>query len=215
MVSSLQVFNDMDTHLSGDDNPSVYLSEIITKLFKDIYPFTMLSDLFKTEQSPLHHPEGNVFKHTLMVVDEAAKRKEHSEFPRAFMWAALLHDLGKAPTTRIRKDKLTSYDHDKVGEEMANKFLIEFSKDKNFIKRVNSLVRWHMQILFVTKDLPFANIEDMLSQVSLEEISLFSLCDRLGRGHMTQDKIVEEQKNVQAFKTKCLNYSQSHLISKL
>ena len=208
MSSIQQVFNDIDAHLTGDDKPSKYLSQVIsTKLLRDTYPFTMLSDLFNTEQSPVHHPEGNVLNHTLMVVDEAAKRRVQSEFPRAFMWAALLHDLGKAPTTKIRKGKLTSYDHDKVGEEMAYKFLIEFTEDKNFIESVTSLVRWHMQILFVAKDLPFASIKPMLAQVSVEEMSLFSLCDRLGRRQMTQDKIIEEQKNVKVFKTKCLKYN--------
>ncbi len=38
------------------------------------------------------------------------------------MWGALLHDLGKAPTTKIRKGKITSYDHDKVGAELVRNF---------------------------------------------------------------------------------------------
>ncbi len=71
-----------------------------------------------TGQSPQHHPEGSVWNHTLLVVDEAAKIKEQSADPRTFMWAALLHDLGKPSTTMRRKSKITSYDHDKVGAQL-------------------------------------------------------------------------------------------------
>ena len=75
------------------------------------------------------------------------------------MWGALLHDLGKAPTTKIRKGKITSYDHDKVGAELCREFLEVFTDDEEFIKQVTALVRWHMQTLFVIKNLPFADVK--------------------------------------------------------
>ena len=41
------------------------------------------------------HPEGNVMNHTLLVVDLAALCKDKTSWPLAFMWSALLHDIGK------------------------------------------------------------------------------------------------------------------------
>ena len=95
----------------------------------------MLYQLKRTDQSPLHHPEGNVWNHTLLVLDEAAKVRRISRDPKVFMWAALLHDIGKPETTRIRKGKITAYDHDKAGAELSKEFLRQFSDDAEFYQR--------------------------------------------------------------------------------
>lgn len=211
MDNTKNIFYEFEKHLMEDDKPSKYFNEIAnTDLLKNVYPFNMLGALIKTPQSPIHHPEGSVWNHTMLVVDNASEKKHLSENSRVFMWAALLHDIGKAPTTRNRKGKITSYDHDRVGAQLAEKFLKEFINDEEFIKKVSILVRWHMQILFVVKDLPFAEIDKMTSEASIDEIGLLSLCDRLGRGGITIEKSNEEQENIKFFLKKC----KDHLLQK-
>lgn len=78
--------------------------------------------------------------------------------------------------------------------------------DDEFINRVSKMVRWHMQILFVTKGLPFADIRRMVSEVSVEEVALLGLCDRLGRGNITLDKKLIEEKGIITFLEKCHKY---------
>lgn len=198
------VFSDFEYHLMNDDKPSIYFNILITsRSIPEEYPFTLLRDLLDVPQSPKHHPEGSVWSHTMLVIDEAAKRRSESKSPRSFMWAAILHDLGKAPTTKLRNGRITSYDHDKVGEKLARDFLSVFTSDEEFISEVSHLVRWHMQILFVLKDLPFANVERMAEETSLDEIGLLSLSDRLGRGDMTEEKAEEEKRDLDAFLDKC------------
>lgn len=204
MEDKKNLFYDIEKHIMNDEKPSDYLKELIKEeIFKTTYPFTMLSDLLEVQQNKKYHPEGNVFNHTLLVVDEAAKRRNDSKNPRVFMWAALLHDIGKKPATKIKKDKITSYNHEKFGKEMVQDFLSEFTKDENFIHDVAVMVRWHMECLFIVKNLPFANIEDMLKEVSLDEISLLSTCDRFGRGNMTCEKIEDEEKSITLFRNIC------------
>jgi tRNA nucleotidyltransferase (CCA-adding enzyme) len=203
----IKVFEEFERHLMEDERPSIYFEKIIKN--KDIfeeYPFTLLGKLVDTPQSPQHHPEGSVWNHTLLVVDNAAKVKDLSENSRAFMWGALLHDLGKAPTTKIRKGKITSYDHDKVGAELCMDFLRVFTKDSEFINQVTALVRWHMQTLFVIKNLPFGDVKSMASEISIKEIALLSQADRLGRGEMNESKIKEEKENIKIFIRKCEAY---------
>lgn len=107
MENKLQMFLEFEEHLLDYEKPSIYFRQIADKpLFSDTFPFTLLSDLKLIEQSPVHHPEGSVWEHTLLVVDLAAKMRNVSEEPRVFMWSALLHDLGKAPTTKVRRGKL-------------------------------------------------------------------------------------------------------------
>ena len=41
--------------------------------------FKEVEDLIGIEQSKIHHPEGDVFTHSMMVLDEAAKLKDEAE----------------------------------------------------------------------------------------------------------------------------------------
>lgn len=194
------IFREMDIHLLQDESPSHYFNEISKDMIFDQYPLQFLSRLKQTEQSPIHHPEGSVWNHTMLVIDEAAKRRHKSNQKKVFMWAALLHDIGKPDTTKKRKGKITSYEHDKLGAEMTRNFLMEFTQDKIFIEQVVLLVRWHMQILFVVNDLPFADIKTMKEQVDINEVALLGLCDRLGRVGADQKK---EENNIRIFIQKC------------
>ncbi|MGE5381234.1 MAG: HD domain-containing protein [Methylocystaceae bacterium] len=199
-----ETFAQIEQHLLNDEQPSTYLNALLKGGGLAEWPLNLLEDQVGVPQSPLHHPEGDVWNHTCMVVDEAAQRRSVSREPRVFMWAALLHDLGKPLTTRIRKNqRITAYDHDKEGEKLARQFLKAFTDDNSFIDQVAQLVRWHMQVLFVVKDLPFADIDTMLSQVELDEVALLSLCDRMGRGELDPEIAAREAENIRIFVEKC------------
>ncbi|AVQ44584.1 HD domain-containing protein [Clostridium botulinum] len=201
-----KVFKDIDEHILRDEKPSDYINKLYEEGKLEGYPFDMLTTLKKIDQSPKYHPEGSVWNHIMMVLDNGAKEREKSENKRIFMWACLLHDIGKGTTTKIRKGRITSYNHDKEGERLSIKFLKCFTEDEEFIKEVSKLVRWHMQPLFVNKNLPFKDIETMTKEVSIKEIALISLCDRLGRGGMSEGKREEEIKAIDLFIEKCSNY---------
>lgn len=204
MINYHQIFRDFEYHLLKDEKPSKYfIGEIEKALYFEQYPFSMLKKLKDILQSPEHHPEGNVWNHTMLVVNEAALHKDKSEDKRVFMWAALLHDIGKAPATRVKKGRIIAYDHDKMGEKMAIDFLKILTDEEEFILKVSKLVRWHMQILFVVKGLPFAELCKMMEQVSYKEVALLGLCDRLGRGELTEEKIQKEKDTINRFIEKC------------
>lgn len=193
------IFNDIDKHIMGDEKPSIYMKELFNAGKLDTYPLDMLKKLVDAPQSPKHHPEGNVWNHVMMVLDNGAKYRHLSYEKREFMWAALLHDIGKPATTRIRKGRITSYDHDKVGAKMVEEFLRYFGEEEEFIKKVSRLVRWHMQALFVINNLPFKDIETMIKEVPIHEIGLLTLCDRLGRGELDEEKIKDTEYHVNEF----------------
>lgn len=202
-MSLKKLYIDINQHLLEDLKPSMYLNEIYDKPAFKKYPFDMLYKLKQTEQSKVHHPEGNVWNHVLLVVDEAAKIKDKSKNPNVLMWAALLHDIGKPSTTKNRKGKITSYDHDKVGDELSKQFLNEFTDDMDFIYKVSKLVKYHMQILFVANKLPFADIENMKLETDYKEIALLGFCDRMGR---TNSNKKVEQENIKKFLNVCKNF---------
>ena len=199
MENGDNIFSRFEKHLLEDYKPSLYFNKIIdNKIFTE-YPLNLLRKLKYTEQNKKYHPEGNVWNHTMLVIDEAAKRKNLSGDKTIFMWAALLHDIGKGATTKLRNGRLTSYDHDEAGESLTVQFLEYYTEDRDFINKVSKLTRWHMQPFFVNKDMKFADISTMKKDVSIDEIGLLSLCDRLGRGKMDNDKINEEEKAIDTF----------------
>lgn len=176
-----EFYSDIEHHLLYEEIPSTFFNVIYdNSIFKE-YPFDDLYKLKSTEQSKKHHPEGSVWNHTMMVIDEAAKIKNRSRDKKVFMWSALLHDIGKPATTKNIAGKITSYEHEKIGAKMAKDFLSCFSDDIEFIDSVSMLVKWHTQIMFITKNLPYAEIDKMKESIDVEELALLGLCDRLGR----------------------------------
>ncbi len=198
------VFWEMERHLLEDRAPSQYLASIAHAPVLDLHPFHLLKAMQQTGQSPLHHPEGNVWNHTLLVVDEAAKRKDRSAHPRVLMWAALLHDIGKPATTKIRKGRITAYNHDKAGAVLAEKFLSALNQEPQFISAVCHLIHYHMQILYVVKGLPFADIPGMMERTDLDEVALLGLCDRLGRTGVDRRS---EEENIRQFLSLCRSHT--------
>lgn len=165
-------------------------------------PFNLLNKMKQTEQSPQHHPEGNVWIHTMMVVAEAAKVRDKSKDKKVFMWAALLHDIGKPEATRIQKGKITAYDHDKMGAEIARKLLEQVCEEEEFIKDVCFMIRWHMQILFIAKNMSFADLKTLKQEVDIDEIALLGTCDRLGRLGVNREAVLQDIKKFKSIAKK-------------
>ncbi|WP_352400707.1 HDIG domain-containing metalloprotein [Anaerotignum sp.] len=195
-----RLFIDINQHLSEDFKPSHYITQLMGQPVFEEYPLSLLKKLQVTPQSPIHHPEGCVWNHVCLVVDQAAQVRNLSHNAPVFMWAALLHDIGKAETTRNRKGRIVSYDHDTVGMDLCIKFLSRLLADLDFIEKVGNLVKYHMHPLYVNKNLPFGDVKGMLAETDMHEIALLGYCDRMGRlGSKSED----EKANIEEFLKKC------------
>jgi tRNA nucleotidyltransferase (CCA-adding enzyme) len=84
---------------------------IVGKLFPE------LQALAGCPQEPEWHPEGDVWLHTLQVVDQARLRIDDLPRPQqlAIMLGALCHDLGKPATTAVIDGRIRSHDHEEQG----------------------------------------------------------------------------------------------------
>jgi tRNA nucleotidyltransferase (CCA-adding enzyme) len=76
-----------------------------------------LVPLIETPQDPEWHPEGDVWVHTLLAVDQAVPLLDGLDEPRALavMLATLCHDLGKPITTEMLEGRLRSHGHEEAG----------------------------------------------------------------------------------------------------
>jgi putative nucleotidyltransferase with HDIG domain len=90
-------------------------------------------------QPPDYHPEGDALTHTLLAVRHLPPQPD-----RRLAWAALLHDIGKALTTREIRGRLRAFDHDRKGAELAAAILKRLGMEARLAADVVWLVRHHM-----------------------------------------------------------------------
>ena len=119
-----RIWGEIEKLLLGARRPSIGLAlaldlGLIAALFPE------LEALVGCPQEPEWHPEGDVWVHTLMVVDQARAMNGDLERPRLItvMLAALAHDLGKPATTQVIDGRIRSLDHEQAGVEPATRLL--------------------------------------------------------------------------------------------
>jgi poly(A) polymerase len=99
-----------------------------------------ISAMHGVEQPPEFHPEGDVFVHTLLLLDNLPQ-----PCPPTLGWGALLHDVGKPATFRIAPDRIRFDGHVDVGVKIAQAICrrLRFSNDDT--EQILALVDNHMR----------------------------------------------------------------------
>jgi len=108
-----------------------------------------LNALQSCPQDPPWHPEGNVWLHTLQVVDMAAmiaqKNMLNSHNREHLVFAALCHDIGKPETTvRYKNGRIGSPGHGQAGVPLSHHFLSRIHAPGRIAKYILPLVREHI-----------------------------------------------------------------------
>jgi hypothetical protein len=98
-----------------------------------------LYSLAEVPQPPEHHPEGDAFTHTLLAVSLLPAAVD-----RRLAWGVLLHDIGKADTTREIDGRIRAFGHDQRSAEQAQELLLRLGMAPETAEDVVWLVRHHM-----------------------------------------------------------------------
>jgi poly(A) polymerase len=108
-----------------------------TGLLEQILP--EVSAMKGVEQPDGFHPEGDVFVHTMLMLDRL------EEASPALALAALLHDVGKPPTQTF-EDRIRFNNHDKVGARIAEDVCRRLRMPHETMQEVAWLVENHMRL---------------------------------------------------------------------
>jgi poly(A) polymerase len=109
-----------------------------TGLLREVLP--EIAAMKGVEQPPQYHPEGDVFVHTLLLLD-----KLPGVSSKTLAWGALLHDVGKPPTFRVAPDRIRFDGHVDVGVKMAAEICRRLRFSNHETDRILSLVDNHMR----------------------------------------------------------------------
>ena len=148
-----------------------------------------LLPLVGCEQEPEWHPEGDVWTHTLMVIDKARELNGDLDRPRriTIMLGAVCHDLGKPPTTALIDGRIRSLDHEQAGVEptlsLLDRLNIHTVDGFEVRAQVVGLVAHHLKPGAFRKA---ANVTDgafrrLAQKVDLELLGRLARADCLGR----------------------------------
>lgn len=156
--------------------------------FKEVY------DLQKVEQNKKFHAEGNVFNHTLMVLDEGARLIDKVNYKKEFMYALLCHDFGKITTTSIINGKIHSYKHEEEGVPIARNFLKRLTDENFIIKYVSNMILLHMYPNIYARDKSNIKATNKLfyNSINPNDLILLSIADDRGRISLAYKENTEE-----------------------
>ncbi len=155
--------------------------------------FPELEALIGVEQEPEWHPEGDVWVHNNMVIDEAAIIRDaeisddapDAEFEKiSLMLGALCHDLGKPRTTVFKDGRWRSPAHDVMGERDTRRFLKRLTRDVKLIEQVVVFVREHLKpaLLYnAREEITQSAIRRLSLKVDIQKLVRVAKADHFGR----------------------------------
>ena len=149
--------------------------------------FPELAALVGVPQDPTWHPEGDVWTHNLMVIDEAAKLRRGDADDWPLMLGALCHDFGKPATTVLVDGRVRSPAHAHAGVAPTRAFLQDMRAPHDAVERTCALVEHHLAPALFDKDGAKAKAYRRLSRklggagVTMELLARVARADHLGR----------------------------------
>ncbi len=139
-----RVLGELEKALLKANQPSIFF-EVLRKMNQLGTFFPEVERLIGVEQDPIHHPEGDVWNHTMLVLDAAAQMRDGASYPFGFMLSALCHDFGKSVTTEVINNKIHSYQHEIAGVDIASGFIERLTNAAKLKKYVLNMVKLHMR----------------------------------------------------------------------
>ena len=169
--------------LMNAEKPSEYFERLReSALLDEGYP--ELKALIGVPQNRAYHLEGDAWTHTMLVLDEAAKRRDIVRYPLGFILSALCHDFGKAVCTTVSEDgTVHSYGHETAGLPAVRAFLERIHAEKKLCEYVLNMTELHMEPNIMAHARSKMKKTNKLFDSAIEPFDLIqlSICDGLGK----------------------------------
>jgi poly(A) polymerase len=194
IVSRERVRDELTRMLTEGHGKRAFLLLDETGLLKQVLP--EISAMKGVEQPPEFHPEGDVFVHTLLLLENLPQ-----PCPLTLAWGALLHDVGKPATFRVAPDRIRFDNHVDVGVKIAEAIChrLRFSNDET--EQILALVDNHMRFGHVSR-MKESTLKKFLRMPKFDEHLALHRADSLAshRNLSTYELIQQKQAEIPAEK---------------
>ena len=144
VVSRERVRDELTKMLTDRHARRAFLLLDESSLLKEVLP--EISIMKGVQQPPEFHPEGDVFAHTLLLLENLPH-----PCPPTLAWGALLHDVGKPATFRVAPDRIRFDNHVDVGVKIAEEICERLRFSNHDAARILALVDNHMRFGHATR----------------------------------------------------------------
>ena len=185
-----RVMMELKKALLKAQRPSIFF-EVLREMDQLSDWFPELKALIGIEQNPRFHAEGDVWTHTMMVLDAAASLRDRAangesediSDPLGFMFTALTHDFGKATCTEIINGVIHAYDHEKQGLPLIEQFMKRLTNETRLINYVLNLAEFHMKPNVVSVANSSIKTTNKMFDQSVDPVALIAIgfADALGK----------------------------------
>lgn len=161
--------------------------------WKELQSIEEINRLKDIPQNEIWHKEGNVYIHTCLVTqamldyinDNEDLRFTDSDYRQILVYSALLHDVGKYVTSILGEDGLYhNPNHANEGVKIVEQVLDTLGVNKLLHKSIISLVKYHMQPLYISTsknpEKALFKLINKLDSISFEELVILKRCDCKG-----------------------------------
>ncbi|EWM52179.1 CCA tRNA nucleotidyltransferase [Ruminococcus flavefaciens] len=182
-IAPERIMIETEKALLRSERPSVFFEQLRRMGQLDCW-FPEVKALIGVQQNREYHLEGDAWTHTMMVLDEAAKRRSKVIYPLGFMMSALCHDLGKSVCTTVSEDgTVHSYEHETAGLPVVRAFLERITTETKLIDYVLNMTELHMEPNTMARARSRLKKTNKLFDTSAEPFDLIqlALCDGLGK----------------------------------
>ena len=140
------------------------------------------------EQPPQFHPEGDVWIHTLMLLEQLE--------PGCWMtlaWGALLHDVGKPPTFKRAPDRIRFDGHVEIGVAMGAEICRRFRFSNEETRQILALIENHMRFMDAQR-MKESTLKRFFRLARFEEhLALHRMDCMAGSGHLENWEFARER----------------------
>ena len=178
-LSKERVEEELRKALLKADKPSIFFEVLREMNQLDVW-FPELKSLIGLEQDPVYHPEGDVWIHTMEVIDRAAQYRDKASDSFNYMLLALTHDLGKIVTTAEKNGRIHAYEHETEGMPLVEDFVSRITNEKDVLEYVRNMVPLHMKPNVAAYSKPSLKSTNRMfdAAVAPEDLIWFAMADK-------------------------------------
>lgn len=196
-LSKERVMLELEKALLQAEHPSVFFETL--REMNQLRPwFSEVANLIGVPQNPRFHTEGDVWNHTMLVLDAAAQYRERAGRPLGLMLAALTHDFGKPATTELVSGVFHAYGHEEAGAALAERFLRRLTNETALIEYVSNLTALHMKPNVIVASGASIKTSNRMFDRAVDPEALICLSMADGQGTISRYPYVSCEENLEA-----------------